>query len=108
MENHLSVTEMHKRLEVTRDMYYKIEVSKVVPNIGILRKMQDLFSVSMDWLLFNRGSKALSEKSNQNGALLLQTSGVGEINQVISLMESDLVFRHEILGHYYRYKNEKA
>jgi transcriptional regulator with XRE-family HTH domain len=64
-ETGLSIKEMAARLGITGDAYAKNERGLNIPNIETLRRLNQDFDISMDWLLFERGPMLYNEKGKR-------------------------------------------
>lgn len=53
LEKGLSQAELGRRLEVHRSVVASYETNRAFPSVAVLKKMAELFRVSVDWLLFD-------------------------------------------------------
>lgn len=107
-ELNLSRRKMAARLGVSAIAYYRNESDTTMPGMVSLHRLHEDFGVSMDWLLFNHGEKFLKEQKPAGEEKARGYSQAGpEIEQLLECMEQDPLLRHEILTHFYKYKNQK-
>jgi hypothetical protein len=65
----------------------------------------------MDWLIFNKGPMHYGERQPEKGdekkALNLETVSP-HVQELLEYMERDPLLQHEVLVHFYKYKERKA
>jgi transcriptional regulator with XRE-family HTH domain len=104
------VDEMARKLGLSRSGYSKNENSMTLPKPETLHRLEKDFDISMNWLFFNKGpiryKDLLVEKGLVKKALSLETTP--EAVDLLECMEKDLLFRHEVMAYFYKYKNKPA
>lgn len=53
--------EFAKQFGIKRNSYYKNETAETMPGLGTLFQLSDRHDISMDWFLFGKGPKNVSE-----------------------------------------------
>jgi transcriptional regulator with XRE-family HTH domain len=61
--------QMASRLGIVTNTYYKNESGLNLPSLTTLKRLVDDFDLSMDWLLFGRGSMFFKEKAQKEKEL---------------------------------------
>jgi transcriptional regulator with XRE-family HTH domain len=102
MNNHLSIAQMHQRLGITRDCYYKIEAGLAVPNLDMLRSLMNVYGISLEWVLFGTGGMFNPQRFKEDPNVPKEVAP-GDFENLFNLMQKDPRFKHEILGQYYKY-----
>jgi transcriptional regulator with XRE-family HTH domain len=96
----LTITKMAARLGLDRTSYVRNEAGRTMPGLFTFIGVGRMFNISLDWLLLNRGGKAYEgdapKRPIENVSLEIQEM-VEEMNRTPSL-------RHELLAHYFKYK----
>jgi len=99
-------------LGVTPNGYGKNECGETLPGIPSLRRLSEELHISMDWLMFNRGSMYFQEIPPEIEIKEEEKSGLEktmpDIRELLDYMEQDLQFRYEVLAFFYKYKKEAA
>ena len=105
------VDEMARKLGLSRSGYSKNENGMTLPKPETLQRLEKDFDISMNWLFFNKGpihyKDLLVEKGLVKKALSLEKT-TPEAVDLLEYMEKDLLFRHEIMAFFYKYKNKPA
>ncbi|MCX6581581.1 MAG: helix-turn-helix transcriptional regulator [Candidatus Aminicenantes bacterium] len=103
-------SEMAQRLGIARSNLYRSEIGFSLPRMETLLRLHELFDISLDWLLFGIGPMHLKEKQaeladeKQTKALINETPDVKEL---LTAIEQDPILRHELLTHFYKYKQDR-
>lgn len=121
---------MAQRLELSRSGYLKYEGGKRFPSLDVLYLLVKEFNVSMDWLLFERGSMIFShrlpnrelavekEKLEQEIATLkelhqkeiellkVNQETSKEIKAIVEQMRRDPEFFHQAMAFLHKYQKE--
>jgi len=101
-------------LDLTANGYGKNENGETFLSIASLRGLSKDLNVSMDWLLFNRGSMFFPEqtaeekepvKMEEEKAPGIKDS-MPDVRQLLDYMEQDSLFRHEVLVYFFKHKKE--
>jgi len=103
--------EMARKLGLSKSGYYKNENGITFPRLDTLDLLQRDFDISMDWLIFNKGpmhyGERLLEKRDEKKFLNLETVS-SHVRELLEYMERDPLLQHEVLVHFYKYKERKA
>ncbi|HLP58091.1 MAG TPA: helix-turn-helix transcriptional regulator [Candidatus Deferrimicrobium sp.] len=104
-----SLNEMAGKLGLSRSGYSKNENGLSLPKIETLQRLEKDFDISMNWLFFEKGPIHYKDSLVENGlvkkALSLEKT-TPEAADLFAYMEKDLLFRHEIMAFFYKYKNK--
>jgi transcriptional regulator with XRE-family HTH domain len=111
--NH-SPQEMASQLRLNDNSYYKNENSQTYPGINTLYWLSQVYDISMDWLLFGKGSMYGKEKEleQMREKLREQEEKAGEImsrpelQELLEHMKHIPLLYHEVLVHFQRFKAE--
>lgn len=100
---HLKYTRnaMAQRLGLHRTSYYKNEYGETTPSLFTLYQLQKEYNISMDWLLFGRGSMIIK---NQPATTAPQIPP--DIAELFDAMNNDALLKHEIMAFFLK-KTEK-
>ncbi|MCX6579854.1 MAG: helix-turn-helix transcriptional regulator [Candidatus Aminicenantes bacterium] len=102
--------EMARRVGLSSSGYFKNENGVSFPKLETLQRLEKDFDVSMDWLIFNKGpihyKDVLAGKGVEKISPSLEAT-VPEIKELMGCMEQDILFRHEVLVFFYKYRNKK-
>jgi transcriptional regulator with XRE-family HTH domain len=101
--------EMARKLGLSRSGYFKNENGITLPKLETLQRLEKEFDISMDWLLFAKGpihyQDVLAGKGTKTKSFSLEKS-TPEVTTLLEFMEQDVLFRHEVLVFFYKYKNK--
>ena len=107
----LSRDEMARKLGLSRSGYFKNEYGLTLPKLETLLCLEKDFDISMNWLFFEKGpihyKDLLVEKGLVKKTLSLEKT-IPETADLIEYMDKDLLFRHEIMAFFYKYRNKQA
>jgi transcriptional regulator with XRE-family HTH domain len=107
--NRLSIADMARQIGVYRESYARNERGATIPSVISLSNLGYLFDISLDWLIMDKGPMIFTEKTGGSKAVE-QTAGYpplsDEIKELLDYMGKIPLLRHEILSHFYRFKEE--
>ena len=101
---------MALKLGVHIKSYYKHERGVSLPCVETLGRLQTEFDISMDWLLFNNGTKHTKDKQvivveeKKNTDL---ENKFPEVVQLLDAMVQDHVLLHEVMLYFYKYRQNR-
>ncbi len=111
----LSQKEMASELHIKHHCYAKYEQGLNLPSYKVLHRITQKYDVTLDWLVFNRGPENYStsrntaaEKERLQKQVKEQQQAIGDLDELIAFMDENPMFKHKVLGYFYRYKAEKA
>jgi len=113
LRKHLNYScgEMSRKLGLSKSGYYKNENGITFPRLDTLDLLQRDFDISMDWLIFNKGpmhyEERHPEKRDEKEFLNLEKVS-SHVRELLEYMERDPLLQHEVLVHFYKYKERKA
>ncbi len=103
--------EMARKLGLSKSGYYKNENGITFPRLDTLDLLQRDFDISMDWLIFNKGpmhyGERLPEKRYEKKFLNLEKVS-SHVRELLEYMEREPLLQHEVLVHFYKYKERKT
>ncbi len=128
----ISREDMARRLGVSWAAYYKNETGFTFPRTAVLKRMENEYDISMDWLMFGKGAmyykkerarvaslekeletvkKALEKeretaaaKEKEMEAKVAELAVKPELNELFDYMERIPLLYHEVLVHFERFK----
>jgi transcriptional regulator with XRE-family HTH domain len=98
-------------LEITPNGYGKNECGETFPGLPSLRRLSEELRISMDWLIFNRGSMYFQESQPEIKIKEEKKPGLEEtpeVRELLEYMEQEPQFKYEVLANFYKYKKEAA
>jgi len=107
-----SLDEMARKLDLSKSGYFKNEGGFTFPGLKTLDRLQRSYDISMDWLLFNKGSMNYTKKPSaqlsegERGLSALRNVSP-EVLGLVESMEQDPLLRAEMLVHFYKYTEKK-
>ncbi len=113
LRKHLNYScgEMSRKLGLSGSGYYKNENGITFPRVDTLDLLQRDFDISMDWLIFNKGPMLYGErhpeKRDEKEFLNLEKLS-SHVRELLEYMERDPLLQHEVLVHFYKYKERKG
>ena len=104
-----SRTKMADKLGLHPNTINRYERDDCIPGAAPLSLLQKEFDVSMDWLLFAKGSMFLREKEQavKAGTASAAEQLRPEIKEMADYMEQDPVLLYEMMLFFHKYKNKK-
>jgi len=106
-----SHVEMAKKLKVRRENYVRNETGETTPSIFTLVTLANVFNISIDWLILDRGTMFFTGKEEKEVTTPVKdtagdNSWPGEIQELLQYMDKIPLLCHEILSHFYRFKED--
>jgi transcriptional regulator with XRE-family HTH domain len=122
----LTVKEMASKLEKGPNGYRKYERGEYFPPLQVQVYLSENFDISLDWLLVNKGpmlrsevEKVLQGKNRPKPGTMEEKGDreqvvppdavvvtSPEIKELLRYMEENPLFKFQLLGHFYRHKQE--
>jgi len=106
----LSQQDLASRCGYGRGTYVKNELGVTFPGVMVFHTLGNMYEISLDWLLCNKGSM-YSREEKLSSETLETTAGQdrqaplpGEVKALIEDMDRIPLLRHEVLTFYLRYK----
>lgn len=112
-KNNLSRPKMASILGVSQNTMGKYERGLLNPSLRVFKLIVEKFDTSLDWLLLNKGpmnyttvQEAIECQNNdtppkEHDAIVVTAP---EIKELIQFMEENPLFKHQLLTHYYSFK----
>lgn len=110
---HYTAPQMAEVMNVSKDAYYKNRKGAHLPSLYALIALDHKLGISLDWILFNRGTmfrpkkksaaetvSADDQDSNETDA---QDALSREVKTLEELMRQTPLFRYSVMTHYYEF-----
>ncbi len=109
LNHHFSISDMAQKIKINRNNCARNENSRSIPNIFTLLNIAYHLNISLDWLLLDKGSMYLTEKTEEiktkADAAAPQSPPIpDDLKELLFYMEKIPLLRHEILVQFYRFK----
>jgi transcriptional regulator with XRE-family HTH domain len=104
-----SIVGMANQLSVHRETYGKNEMGISVPGAISLYNLGNLFNISLDWLVCNKGPMYFTEKTGEQKAADAAAGSPplsDEIKELVDYMGKIPLLRYEILSQFHRFREE--
>ncbi|MCP5052789.1 MAG: helix-turn-helix transcriptional regulator [bacterium] len=88
--------------------YYKNETNETFPSQRTLYRLQRDYDISMDWLMFNKGPMIFKQKVQPQEKAPPLWEQLREVKDLLDDMEQNPQLKHEILGYYFKFKNQQG
>ncbi|HLP47768.1 MAG TPA: helix-turn-helix transcriptional regulator [Candidatus Deferrimicrobium sp.] len=99
--------EMASRIGITRANLYRNEIGFAFPRLDTLIRLHEDFGISLDWLLFNKGTMHIKESQSALDMVKQSNEQPPEIRELLAALENDPVLRFELLASFYKYKKNQ-
>jgi len=101
-----SQREMADRLGIYCASYSRHESGETMPMVTTLYKLGNIFNISLDWLVQNKGPMYYKEKeeTGSNGEISKELRK--DVSELLEHMEQILLLRYEILASFHKFKEE--
>ncbi len=99
-----SQREMADRLGIYRASYSRHESGETMPMVTTLYKLGDIFNISLDWLIQDKGPMYYKEKTEPNGEISKELRK--DVNELLEHMDKISLLRYEVLVLFYKFKEE--
>ena len=105
-------SKMVSYFDIGRANYSRIEKGEIFPGAAILQTLRSQFSVSLDWLIAEKGNmfiQDISLEQTEPQELIFLTKYPEEIKELIVHLERVPMVKHALLGYFieYKLKNKK-
>ncbi len=101
----LSPIDMAETLDIQSSGYQKNEKGQTTPSLKTLGNMLKKYDISMNWLLFNKGPVKMEENPEPPPVEKEEPITLdADTKDLIEAMEHDRGLRYDILGYYFRRK----
>jgi transcriptional regulator with XRE-family HTH domain len=97
IERDLKQEKLAEILKIDRSTLSKIESGTNTPTTRILTELKQIFSVSIDWILFGTGSRNYIGTDKYNH----------DLEELLESISKDKTLKHAILSYFYTYKINK-
>lgn len=102
----LSRHEIAGQLGLTGSSYGKYERGETFPGLTALEKLIKRFNLSLNWLLTGEGEMFLKNQQLSPTSPLISFTQDTEIQDLLTHMHNNPLFRHQILTQFHKFKAE--
>ena len=99
-----SQREMADRLGIYNASYSRHENGETMPMVTTLYKLGNMFNISLDWLIQNKGPMYYSEKEETGANGEISKELRQDVNELLEHMEKIPLLRYEILASFHKFK----